>query len=164
MKARFLIPWLILPIVFFATFGCGGGGGTGGGGGGGGGCLADTSDIGDGTGTIVQGVVRDQNLSNVANAQVEFYTAGGALIKRARTSCTGQFAVQLASVPARVSVQSSSLSGYYRMFSFQGDWYTLASDCRAPLSGINVGGTTNLPTIYVQSQNSPPPPPPTGCI
>ena len=164
MNSRILIPLLIVPLAVFAL-GCGGGGGNGGGGGGGGGgCTVDTSDIGDGSGTIVQGVVRDQNLAAVPNAQVEFYTAGGTLLKRAKTSCTGNYAVQLSGVPARLSVQSSSIGGYYKMFSYLGDWFTLQSTCRAPLSGINVGGTTTLPPVYLQSQVGPPPPPPTGCL
>lgn len=166
MNFRLILPWLVLPMTALTLLACGGGGGGGNGGGGGGGaCLDDTSDIGDGTGTIVQGVVRNQNLTGVANAQVEFYTSGGVLIKRGRTSCTGNFAVQLASLPARLSIQRTSIyPAHYGMFQYQGAWFTTATNCRAPITGINVGGTTNLPTIYLSTASGPPPPPPTGCL
>ncbi len=162
--SRLWLPWIILPVSVAIAIGCGGGG-TGGGGGGGGGCQADTTDIGDGSGTILSGVVRDENLNLVPNANVQIYTAGGTFIRNARTSCTGAYTVNMSQVPGRISVQGSSISSnYYQQFRFNSEWYTLASNCRASLSGINVGGTNNLPTIYLQTRSGPPPPPPAGCL
>lgn len=164
-NVRFWIPWLVVPISVAVAIGCGGGGG------GGGnppppGCTADTTDIGDGSGTILSGVVRNESGALVPNAIVQFYNAGGTLLKNALTSCTGAYSVNMSDIPARVSLQNASIqSVYYKQFQYSGVWYvTGTSTCRAPLSGLNIGGTNTLPTIYLQTKNTPPPPPPTGCL
>ncbi len=154
-----------IALASLGIFAAGCGGGTGGGPGPGpGNCIVDTSDIT--TGTIIRGTVQDDSLVALPNLFIQFYRANGTLIRTARTSCSGGFAVSMAEVPARFSIQNSSIPNLvYRTYRYDGLWYDpTTNDCRAPLTGIFANGDNLLGTIRMVRRTSPPPPPPTGCL
>jgi hypothetical protein len=106
--------------------------------------------------------------NGIAGVQVAFYDINGAQIAIATTDSNGDFT---ANVPTDARFfhlirDSISTSTHFRMYKFNGQWYSAADPtCKAPLPNLSNGQVLNLPggDIRIPSVSGTIPPPPGGC-
>lgn len=155
----------MLLLLVVVVIGCGGGGGGGGGNNGG-----NNNNGGDNganpDSTIVGRVVSNFNGLGIGNVTVKFLNASNVQVGTAVSRSTGWFDAIIPSSAVRFTLVSSTIpSGYFKIFTYNGDGYsTLISTCTAPLPTITDGVQTTLPQYVRLAGQNEPPPSPSGCV